>query len=262
MTQKRIARSLDPNERTRSAHVEHREGPVAESQRRIGRSARPSTRHGPLPAKPSAPGLPARHVYISVLCQASLGCPHLHGSPTPSSISTPTYARSGSLPRAQMRQLLDLAAQLYAEPLDRTRPLWRFVVIGGLEGDRAAIWTIIHHSVSDGIGQLRMAELYQQIRRDEAPPADVDLDAVIAEAVSSAKAKAVGGDLTTNAVSSIRASASHLARPQFWYRSSPTRRGSHVASRPKPGRRHSRCCRRYVPECCDTTTPRLTKRPR
>jgi WS/DGAT/MGAT family acyltransferase len=114
-----------------------------------------------------------------------------------------------------MRQLLDLAAQLYAEPLDRTRPLWRFVVIGGLEGDRAAIWTIIHHSVSDGIGQLRMAELYQQISRDEPPPADVDLEAVIAEAVANADAKEVGGDLATNAMSSIRASASHLARRQF-----------------------------------------------
>jgi len=114
-----------------------------------------------------------------------------------------------------MRQLLDLAAQLYAEPLDRTRPLWRFVVIGGLEGGRAAIWTIIHHSVSDGIGQLRMAELYQQISRDDPPPADVDLDAVIAEAVASVDAKEVGGDLATNAVSSIRASATHLARRQF-----------------------------------------------
>jgi diacylglycerol O-acyltransferase len=114
-----------------------------------------------------------------------------------------------------IRQLLDLAAQLYAEPLDRTRPLWRFVVIGGLEGGRAAIWTIIHHSVSDGIGQLRMAELYQQISRDDPPPADVDLDALIAEAVASADAKEVGGDLATNTVSSIRASASHLARRQF-----------------------------------------------
>jgi diacylglycerol O-acyltransferase len=114
-----------------------------------------------------------------------------------------------------IRQLLDLASQLYAEPLDRTRPLWRFVVIGGIEGDRAAIWTIIHHSVSDGIGQLRMAELYQQISRDDPPPTDVDLDAVIAEAVASGDAKEVGGDLATNAVSSIRASASHLARRQF-----------------------------------------------
>ena len=114
-----------------------------------------------------------------------------------------------------IRQLLDLSAQLYAEPLDRTRPLWRFVVIGGLEGGRAAIWTIIHHSVSDGIGQLRMAELYQQISRDDPIPDDVDLDAVIADAVASADAKEVGGDLATNAVSSIRASTSHLARRQF-----------------------------------------------
>ena len=46
------------------------------------------------------------------------------------------------------RQLFDLAAQLYQEPLDRTRPLWRFVVIDGLEGGRSAIWSIVHHAVS------------------------------------------------------------------------------------------------------------------
>jgi WS/DGAT/MGAT family acyltransferase len=114
-----------------------------------------------------------------------------------------------------MRQLLDLATQLYAEPLDRTRPLWRFVVIGGLEGGRAAIWTIIHHSVSDGIGQLRMAELYQQVSRDQPPPPDVDLEAIVAEAVAAGGAKESGGDLGTDAVSSIRASATHLARRQF-----------------------------------------------
>ena len=61
------------------------------------------------------------------------------------------------------RQLFDLAAQLYQEPLDRTRPLWRFVVIDGLEGGRSAIWSILHHAVADGIGQLRMAEMYQQL---------------------------------------------------------------------------------------------------
>ena len=31
------------------------------------------------------------------------------------------------------RQLFDLAAQLYQEPFDRTRPLWRFVLIDGLD---------------------------------------------------------------------------------------------------------------------------------
>ena len=61
------------------------------------------------------------------------------------------------------RELLDLAARLYQEPLDRTRPLWRFVVIDGVEGGRSALWAIMHHAISDGIGQLRMAELYQQL---------------------------------------------------------------------------------------------------
>ncbi|WP_423980198.1 wax ester/triacylglycerol synthase domain-containing protein [Ilumatobacter sp.] len=114
-----------------------------------------------------------------------------------------------------MSQLLDLAARLYVEPFDRTRPLWRFVVIGGLEGGRSAIWSMIHHSVSDGIGQLRMAELYQQVSRDEPQPPGVDLDAVIAEAVAAGGAKEAGGDLATNAISSIQASAIHLARRQF-----------------------------------------------
>jgi WS/DGAT/MGAT family acyltransferase len=113
------------------------------------------------------------------------------------------------------RQLLDLAAQLYAEPLDRTRPLWKFVVIGGLEGGRSAIWTIIHHSVSDGIGQLRMAELYQQISRDQEPPDEVDLEGIIADAVAEHDAKEVGGDLPGSAVASLQASMSHLARRQF-----------------------------------------------
>ena len=44
------------------------------------------------------------------------------------------------------RQMLDLAAQLYTEPLDRTRPLWRMVVIEGLASGQGATWTLIHHS--------------------------------------------------------------------------------------------------------------------
>ncbi|MFK7917686.1 MAG: wax ester/triacylglycerol synthase domain-containing protein [Ilumatobacter sp.] len=113
------------------------------------------------------------------------------------------------------RQLFDLAARLYSEPLDRTRPLWKFVLISGLEGGRGAIWTIIHHSVSDGIGQLRMAELYQQISRDEPAPPDVDLEGIIADAVAATDAKEVGGDLATNTRATIQASATHVARRQW-----------------------------------------------
>ena len=113
------------------------------------------------------------------------------------------------------RELFDLAAQLYAEPLDRTRPLWRFVSIRGLEGGRGAIYALMHHVISDGIGQLRMAEMYQQISRDEPLPDDVDLDAIIEAAVSSSKAKEAGGDSAAGLADTARHTATHLARRQL-----------------------------------------------
>ena len=113
------------------------------------------------------------------------------------------------------RQLFDLAARLYSEPLDRTRPLWKFVVIHGLQKKRSAIFAIIHHSVSDGIGQLRMAELYQQISADEPPPPDVDLEAIIAAAVEQGNAKELGGNYGTSTRANIQASTTHVARRQF-----------------------------------------------
>ncbi len=110
------------------------------------------------------------------------------------------------------RQLFDLAAQLYAEPLDRTRPLWRFVTIGGLEGGRGAIWSLFHHAISDGIGQIRMAELYQQLSRDEAPRPEVDLEGVIAEAVKASSSKGLGGDIGSSFLAAARSSASQALR--------------------------------------------------
>ncbi|MEO1055458.1 MAG: wax ester/triacylglycerol synthase domain-containing protein [Actinomycetota bacterium] len=112
------------------------------------------------------------------------------------------------------RQLFDLATQLYLEPLDRTRPLWRFVVIEGLEDGRAALWSILHHAVADGIGQMRMAELFQQFAPDAPPPDAVDLDAVIASAVEAHDAKQLGGDLAEGLPTTVVQSVGHLVRRQ------------------------------------------------
>lgn len=112
------------------------------------------------------------------------------------------------------RDLFDLAATLYEEPLDRTRPLWRFVAIRGLEGGRGALWTLTHHVVSDGVGQLRMAELYQQLTRDEPPRPEVDLDAIIAEALEQSGAKNAGADLASTFVKTAGRSLGHVARRQ------------------------------------------------
>jgi WS/DGAT/MGAT family acyltransferase len=113
------------------------------------------------------------------------------------------------------RQLFDLATQLYLEPFDRTRPLWRFVVIDGLRGGRAALWSIMHHAVADGIGQLRMAEMYQQLAADDPPPPDVDLEAIIAEQVAAHTPRQIGGDLGGDVLESTVGSVAHLVRRQL-----------------------------------------------
>jgi len=113
------------------------------------------------------------------------------------------------------RQLFDLAAQLYQEPLDRTRPLWRFVVIDGLEGGRSAIYSLVHHAVSDGIGQLRMAEMYQQLSPDDPLPDDVDLEGIVAAAVDAHHAKQLGGDLTDGFPTTVGQSLAHLVRREL-----------------------------------------------
>jgi len=87
------------------------------------------------------------------------------------------------------RQLLDLAAQLYQDPYDRSRPLWYFVLIDGLEGGRGALFSKMHHSLADGIAGLRLSELYVDQRRDQPDPPPVDLDAVVAETPADVPAK-------------------------------------------------------------------------
>jgi diacylglycerol O-acyltransferase len=72
-----------------------------------------------------------------------------------------------------MRQLLDLAASIANRPFDRTRPLWEFVVIDGLEGDRAAMVQKLHHSITDGEGGIRMSEQFIDIERDATEPITV-----------------------------------------------------------------------------------------
>ena len=85
--------------------------------------------------------------------------------------------------------MLDLAAQLYQDPYDRSRPLRYFVLVDGLEGGRSALVSKMHHSLADGIAGLRLSELYVDGRRDAPDPPAVDLDAVIAQTPPDVPAK-------------------------------------------------------------------------
>jgi WS/DGAT/MGAT family acyltransferase len=62
------------------------------------------------------------------------------------------HMRHTSLPRpGTLDQLKRMAARIMAQQLDRSRPLWETWVVEGLEGDRFAIISKIHHCMIDGI---------------------------------------------------------------------------------------------------------------
>jgi WS/DGAT/MGAT family acyltransferase len=93
------------------------------------------------------------------------------------------HLRHVSLPEpGSIRQLYDLATRIYEDPFDRTRPLWQFVIIDGIEGGRGAVFWKVHHTISDGIGLISLFEAFIDLSRQAPPPPEVDLDRVIAEA--------------------------------------------------------------------------------
>ncbi len=71
-----------------------------------------------------------------------------------------------------LRQVLDLASLFVADPLDRTRPLWQFIVIEGLRGGKAAIVQKMHHTITDGERGVELSLQYLDFERDapEPPP--------------------------------------------------------------------------------------------
>lgn len=54
------------------------------------------------------------------------------------------------------RELGEMVAHLHGELLDRSRPLWSCHVIDGLENNRFAIYTKMHHALCDGVKGIRM----------------------------------------------------------------------------------------------------------
>lgn len=71
-------------------------------------------------------------------------------------------------------QLARLAAQFFATPLDRNKPLWEICLVNGLSGDRTAHLAKIHHCLVDGIAgvQLMGALLDVEPHPAETPTAD------------------------------------------------------------------------------------------
>ena len=69
------------------------------------------------------------------------------------------HLRHSGLPQpGTMKELNKLIARLHARQLDRSRPLWEFYLIEGLEGNRFATYQKVHHAMIDGMGGVEMLE--------------------------------------------------------------------------------------------------------
>ena len=82
-----------------------------------------------------------------------------------------------------IRQLLDLAQPMLAAPLDIARPLWEATLVEGLSGEdgaKAALILKLNHSITDGVGGVRLfRELYdleRDVDRGPMPPLPVPVD--------------------------------------------------------------------------------------
>lgn len=79
------------------------------------------------------------------------------------------HVRRITLPSpATERELLDLATLLVADPFDRQRPLWQFWVIEGLAGSKVALLQKMHHTLTDGVGGLKLALSFLDLERTPA----------------------------------------------------------------------------------------------
>ncbi|KAA0232684.1 MAG: putative diacylglycerol O-acyltransferase [Acidimicrobiales bacterium] len=55
-----------------------------------------------------------------------------------------------------MRELLQFAEPIAMQGFDRARPLWEMTVVDGLEEERSAVLMKIHHSITDGVGGMKL----------------------------------------------------------------------------------------------------------
>jgi diacylglycerol O-acyltransferase / wax synthase len=83
------------------------------------------------------------------------------------------HVREIALPRpGSDAQLTEQVSRLHARPLDRTRPLWELYLITGLAGDRAAVYSKIHHAAVDGVsGTELLTVLFDLTPTGREPPA-------------------------------------------------------------------------------------------
>jgi WS/DGAT/MGAT family acyltransferase len=99
------------------------------------------------------------------------------------------------------RELLEVAQGVGSAAFDRARPLWEFVLVEGLADGGAALIQKVHHSITDGVGGIRLAMEILDLEADPTdaraePPEpiadDVTLAGLVRESLGHARRRANG----------------------------------------------------------------------
>jgi diacylglycerol O-acyltransferase len=79
------------------------------------------------------------------------------------------HIRRVAAPAPRTREaVLQLARRSAMDAFDRDRPLWELTLVDGIEDGEAALIVKLHHSLSDGVGGMRMLAIIADPQRD--PP--------------------------------------------------------------------------------------------
>ena len=75
-------------------------------------------------------------------------------------------------PPGSEQQLRTLAARIFSQRLDRTKPVWEMWLIDGVEGGRFAIVGKTHHALVDGVSGVDITTVLFDLDRDPEPAPD------------------------------------------------------------------------------------------
>ena len=83
------------------------------------------------------------------------------------------HVRATALPAPGSEdQLRDLAGRVFAQQLDRDKPLWELWLVEGLEGGRFALLSKTHHALVDGVSGVDIVSVLFDTSPDPAAPPD------------------------------------------------------------------------------------------
>ncbi len=107
-------------------------------------------------------------------------------------------------------ELSAAAAEMAAEKLDRSRPLWEITLLDGLEGDRIALYNKVHHAAIDGASgnelQIALLDLSPEVE-EHVPDAEWQPDPIPTDAELLAYAAASWARHPERLIKALRRSA-------------------------------------------------------